>query len=71
MKINEIMSPKISKVMGNNVEIDQGDGTKLTVDIKKKPLVKDPKTGKVKMPTKTVPGQKPEGGIKAGEVEMS
>lgn len=49
MRITEITQPKISKVAGNSVTIDQGNGVTTTVDTKKNPnaLNKDPKTGKV------------------------
>lgn len=49
MKISEVTQPKVTKVMGNKVEIDQGDGVTTTVDTKKNPtaLNKDPRTGQV------------------------
>ena len=51
MKISEVTQPKISKVAGNQVTIDQGNGVSTTVDTKKNPnaLNKDPKTGKIGM----------------------
>lgn len=46
MKISDIIEnnnsrAKVSKVVGNKVTIDNGDGTELTVDTKKNPNVVD------------------------------
>ena len=61
MKISEVMQPaKVTKVMPNqSAEIDNGDGTKTVVDLKKNPqaLAKDPATGKVKLSAQQKPGQ--------------
>ena len=35
MKITEITNQRVSRVQGNKVTIDQGDGTELTVDTTK------------------------------------
>lgn len=65
MKVRELleaMPAKVSKVIPNvSAEIDNGDGTKTTIDLKKNPnaLQKDP-TGKVKLQTKPKPGTKPD-----------
>jgi hypothetical protein len=62
MKISEVTQPaKVTKVMPNqSAEVDNGDGTKTVIDLKKNPqaLAKDPESGKVtlnKQPQK--PGQ--------------
>lgn len=49
MKVNEVTQPKVSRVTGNEIEIDQGDGVTTTIDRKKNPdaLQKDPRTGQV------------------------
>ena len=76
MKISEVMQPsKVTKLMPNqSAEVDNGDGTKTVIDLKKNPqaLAKDPETGKVtlnKQPQK--PGQaamsKPNTTIKPGD----
>ena len=63
MKISELlenMPAKITKVKpGAEAEIDNGDGTKTIVDLKKNPsaLTKDP-SGKVKMAKKNDPNKK-------------
>lgn len=52
MKLSELGQSKITKLQpGTSAEIDHGDGTKTTVDLKKQPnaLQKDAATGKVKM----------------------
>jgi hypothetical protein len=76
MKISEVMQPsKVTKVMPNqSAEIDNGDGTKTVVDLKKNPqaLTKDPETGKIKLSTQQQkPGQqsmsKPKTTIKPGD----
>ena len=77
MKISEVMQPsKVTKVMPNqSAEIDNGDGTKTVIDLKKNPqaLAKDPATGKVKLSTNAQqkPGQatmsKPNTTIKPGD----
>ena len=61
MKIYEVMGkePKITNVRpGVSAEIDNGDGTKTVVDLKKNPnaLVKDPATKKTKL-VKNQPNQ--------------
>lgn len=64
MKIREIletMPAKISRVKpGIEAEIDNGNGTKTVVDLKKNPtaLSKDPITKKIKLQTKPKPGEK-------------
>lgn len=52
MKIKEVTeanSPRVARVTGSEVEIDQGDGVTTTIDTKKNPnaLEKDPRTGQV------------------------
>ena len=52
MKLHEISgTSKVSKMTTGQAEIDHGDGTKTTVDLKRNPnaLQKDPATGKVTM----------------------
>lgn len=70
MRIYEIDS-KITKMAGNNAEIDHGDGTKTVVDLKKNPaaLQKDPASGKVKMNKNAKPGasKDPKTAIKPGD----
>jgi len=73
MKMNEI-APGISKVTsvkpGQSAEIDHGDGTKTTVDLKKNPnaLSKDA-SGKVKLNKPQQPGgpKDPKTTIKQGD----
>jgi hypothetical protein len=61
MKISEVTLPaKVTKVMPNqSAEVDNGDGTKTVIDLKKNPqaLAKDPVTGKVKLSATPKPGQ--------------
>jgi hypothetical protein len=61
MKVYEVTTQaKITKVMPNqSAEIDNGDGTKTVVDLKKNPqaLASDPESGKLKLNTQT--GAKP------------
>ncbi len=62
MKINEITAAKITQMKpGQSAEIDNGDGTKTVVDLKKNPtaIQKDASTGKVKLNKKPKPGGKP------------
>lgn len=63
MRIKEILEAQPAKVTrvkpGAEAEIDNGDGTKTVVDLKKNPqaLSKDETTGKIKLQTKPKPGQ--------------
>jgi len=77
MKIIEVTQSKITKIMpGSSAEIDHGDGTKTTVDLKKNPtaLQKDA-AGKVKLNKQqqgSETGVKKPAQIKAGDsVELS
>lgn len=54
MKINEVITKnsKITRTIGNSVEIDHGDGTKTTVDTKKNPqAIQRDASGKLKVNT--------------------
>lgn len=62
MKISEIVETqaKVTRVKpGVEAEIDNGDGTRTVVDLKKNPqaLTKDPVTKSIKMNTKPKPGE--------------
>lgn len=73
MKMYEVMGkePKITNVRpGVSAEIDNGDGTKTVVDLKKNPnaLVKDPTTKKTKLVKKTnTQSQDPKSNPKPGD----
>ena len=61
MKMSEILEAPQSKITamkpGVSAEIDHGDGTKTTVDLKKNPTALDKdETGKVKLNKKPNPG---------------
>jgi len=59
MRIDEITTAKIDKVKpGVEATVDNGDGTKTVVDLKKNPnaLVKDPATKKIKLNKKPQTG---------------
>jgi hypothetical protein len=65
MKIREILETqaKVTKVKpGIEAEIDNGDGTRTVVDLKKNPqaLTKDPVTKSIKMNTKPKTGETPD-----------
>lgn len=81
MKIYELMqtqTAKITKVMPNqSAEVDNGDGTKTVIDLKKNPsaLTKDPESGKVKLATKQTqkpgqPAKKPDSFKPGDQVEI-
>ena len=54
MKITEITNQKVSRVQGNKVTIDQGDGTELTVDTtKNKDVIATNSDGSVSVNTNT------------------
>lgn len=74
MKMSEILEAPQSKISamkpGVSAEIDHGDGTKTTVDLKKNPTALDKdETGKVKLNTKPKPGasKDPKKMIKPGD----
>lgn len=69
MKINEIVEGIVSNIKpGQSAEIDNQDGTKTVVDLKKATVTKDPKTKTVKVVKKnTGTQQDPASQIKAGD----
>jgi phosphoenolpyruvate synthase/pyruvate phosphate dikinase len=74
MKMSEILEAPQSKITamkpGVSAEIDHGDGTKTTVDLKKNPAALDKdETGKVKLNKKPNPGatKDPKKVIKPGD----
>ena len=78
MRLKELgnnQTGKITKMTTSQAEIDHGDGTKTTVDLKKNPnaLQKDTATGKVKMNKSNSAGNtnKPEAPRPGDEVEVS
>ena len=69
MKIDEIMKAKIDSVKpGVEATVDNGDGTKTVVDLKKNPnALSKGADGKVKLATKPKAGQKPANTVKPGD----
>ena len=72
MKITEITNQRVSRVQGNKVTIDQGDGTELTVDTtKNKDVIATNSDGSVSVNTNTgnssmnKPNKKPK--VKVGQ----